>query len=39
MGCVGDKVDAFAFGLVIIEALTGLPVLNPAAGHSNWGRW
>ena len=29
------KVDAFAFGLVIIEALTGLPVLNPAPGHSN----
>ena len=34
-GVLSCKVDSFAFGLVIIEALTGLPVLNPAAGHSN----
>ena len=27
------KVHAFAFGLVIIETLTGLPVLIPAVGH------
>ena len=27
------KVDTFAFGLVIIETLTGLPVLIPAPGH------
>ena len=35
LGDLSYKVDAFAFGLVIIEALTGLPVLNPAPGHSN----
>ena len=29
------KVDSLALGLVIIEALTGLPVLNPAAGLGN----
>jgi serine/threonine protein kinase len=35
LGDLSYKVDAFAFGLVIIEALTGLPVLNPAPGRSN----
>ena len=34
-GELSCKVDAFAFGLVIIEALTGLPVLHPAAGRRN----
>ena len=34
-GELSYKVDAFAFGVVIIEALTGLPVLNPAPGHGN----
>ena len=34
-GELSYKVDSFAFGLVIIEALTGLPVLHPAAGRSN----
>ena len=34
-GELSYKVDSFAFGLVIIEVLTGLPVLNPAAGRSN----
>jgi hypothetical protein len=29
------KVDSFAFGLVIIETLTGLPVLNLAVCHCN----
>ena len=29
------KVDTFAFGLVVIEALTGRPVLNPAPGYEN----
>jgi len=29
------KVDSFAFGLVMIETLTGLPVLHPTAGRSN----
>ena len=29
------KVDSFAFGLVIIETLTGLPVVNPAVCHCN----
>jgi hypothetical protein len=27
------KVDAFAFGLVVLETLTGLPVCSPAPGH------
>jgi interleukin-1 receptor-associated kinase 4 len=34
-GELSYKVDSFAFGLVIIETLTGLPVLHPAAGRSN----
>jgi serine/threonine protein kinase len=29
------KVDTFAFGLVVIEALTGHPVLNPAPEYKN----
>jgi serine/threonine protein kinase len=32
-GNLSTKVDTFAFGLVIIETLTGLPVLIPAPGH------
>jgi interleukin-1 receptor-associated kinase 4 len=32
-GNLSMKVDTFAFGLVIIETLTGLPVLIPAVGH------
>ena len=32
-GNLSTKVDAFAFGLVIIETLTGLPVCSPAPGH------
>ena len=35
LGVLSCKVDTFAFGVVIIEALTGLPVLNPAPGHGN----
>jgi serine/threonine protein kinase len=34
-GEMSYKVDSFAFGLVIIEALTGLSVMHPAAGRSN----
>ena len=34
-GKLSMKVDSFAFGLVIIETLTGLPVLNPAVCHCN----
>jgi hypothetical protein len=34
-GKLSMKVDSFAFGFVIIETLTGLPVLNPAAYHCN----
>jgi serine/threonine protein kinase len=34
-GNLSMKVDTFAFGLVVIETLTGLPVLNPAAGQFN----
>jgi interleukin-1 receptor-associated kinase 4 len=34
-GELSTKVDAFAFGLVIIETLTGLPVCSPAPGHRN----
>jgi interleukin-1 receptor-associated kinase 4 len=34
-GKLSTKVDSFAFGLVIIETLTGLPVLNPAVCHCN----
>jgi serine/threonine protein kinase len=34
-GELSYKVDSFAFGLVIIEALTGLPFLHSAAGLSN----
>ena len=32
-GELSTKVDAFAFGLVILEALTGLPVAAPTPGH------
>jgi hypothetical protein len=32
-GNLSTKVDTFAFGLVIIETLTGLPILIPAVGH------
>ncbi len=32
-GNLSTKVNTFAFGLVIIETLTGLPVLIPAVGH------
>ena len=34
-GNLSTKVDAFAYGLVVIETLTGLPVLNPAVCHCN----
>ena len=34
-GKLSMKVDSFAFGLVIIETLTGLPVLKPAVCHCN----
>jgi serine/threonine protein kinase len=34
-GMLSMKVDSFAFGLVIIETLTGLPVLNPTVCHCN----
>ena len=30
-GQVSFKIDAFAFGLVVIEVLTGYSVLNPTA--------
>ena len=32
-GNLSMKVDTFTFGLVIIETLTGFPVLIPAVGH------
>jgi interleukin-1 receptor-associated kinase 4 len=32
-GEVSMKVDAFASGLIIVEALTGLPVCSPSPGH------
>ncbi len=32
-GNLSMKVDTFTFGLVIIETLTGLPVLIPDVGH------
>ena len=32
-GELSTKVDAFAFGLVIIETLTGYAVCSPAPGH------
>ena len=32
-GELSTKVDAFAFGLVILEALTGLPVATPTPDH------
>jgi serine/threonine protein kinase len=32
-GELSTKVNAFAFGLIIIETLTGFPVLIPAVGH------
>ena len=35
LGVLSCKVDTFAFGVVIIEALTGLPALNPTPGRSN----
>ena len=34
-GELSTKVDAFAFGLVIIETLTGYAVCSPAPGHLN----
>ena len=34
-GKLSMKVNTFAFGLVIIETLTGLPFLNPAVCHCN----
>jgi interleukin-1 receptor-associated kinase 4 len=34
-GKLSIKVDSFAFGLVILETLTGLPVCSPAAEHCN----
>jgi interleukin-1 receptor-associated kinase 4 len=34
-GELSTKVDAFAFGLVIIETLTGYAVCSPAPGHRN----
>ena len=33
MGDLSTKVDAFAFGLVVIETLTGYAVCSPAPGH------
>ena len=35
-GVLSMKVDTFAFGLVVIETLTGLPVLNPTVGQFNF---
>ena len=32
-GNLSTKVDTFVFGLVVIETLTGLPVLTPVPGH------
>ncbi len=32
-GNLSTKVDAFAFGLVVIETLTGYDVCSPAQGH------
>jgi serine/threonine protein kinase len=34
-GELSMKVDSFAFGLVVLETLTGLPVYSPAPGHRN----
>jgi ubiquitin len=34
-GELSTKVDAFAFGLVVIETLTGYAVCSPAPGHLN----
>jgi len=34
-GKLSVKVDAFAFGLVVIETLTGYAVCSPAPGHPN----
>jgi interleukin-1 receptor-associated kinase 4 len=34
-GELSTKVDVFAFGLVVVETLTGLPVLKPAVCHCN----
>lgn len=34
-GQLSTKVDAYAFGLVILEALTGYPVIAPLAGRPN----
>jgi serine/threonine protein kinase len=34
-GELSTKVDAFAFGLVVIETLTGYAVCSPAPGHRN----
>ena len=32
-GELSMEVDAFASGLIIVEALTGLPVCSPSPGH------
>jgi hypothetical protein len=34
-GDLSTKVDAFAFGLVVLETLTGYTVYSPAPGHRN----
>ena len=34
-GELSMKVDAFAFGLVVLETLTGYAVCSPAPGHRN----
>jgi serine/threonine protein kinase len=34
-GELSTKVDAFAFGLVVLETLTGYSVCSPAPGHRN----
>ena len=34
-GELSTKVDAFAFGLVVLETLTGYAVCSPAPGHRN----
>ena len=34
-GELSTKVDTFAFGLVVIETLTGYVVCSPAPGHLN----
>jgi hypothetical protein len=34
-GELSTKLDAFAFGLVVIETLTGYVIYSPAPGHCN----